>query len=74
MKKTECSSEILSGMAERLRLTYCRDHIDEILAATTNSKMNPREVLQYVFKHEIGIINLWSTSRLHGRLFYRATL
>ncbi len=53
MKKTECSSEILSGMAERLRLTYCRDHIDEILAATTNSKMNPREVLQFVFKHEI---------------------
>lgn len=43
----------LVAMSNRLNLTFCRDHIEEIISETTNSKMNPREVLQYVFNCEI---------------------
>lgn len=43
----------LVAMANRLNLTFCRDHIEEIISETTNSKMNPREVLQFVFNCEI---------------------
>lgn len=43
----------LVAMANRLNLTFCRDHIEEIISETTNSRMNPREVLQFVFSREI---------------------
>ena len=41
------------SMADRLNLTFCRDHIEEIISETTNSRMNPREILQFVFSREI---------------------
>ena len=47
------SNENLSKMAESLRLTFCRDHMDEIIESTTNSKMNPREVMEYVLRLEV---------------------
>ena len=47
------SDNNLAAMADRLNLTFCRDHIEEIISETTNSRMNPREILQFVFSREI---------------------
>ena len=47
------SDNNLAAMADRLNLTFCRDHIEEIICETTNSRMNPREILQFVFSREI---------------------
>ena len=47
------SDNNLVAMADRLNLTFCRDHIEEIISETTNSRMNPREILQFVFSREI---------------------
>ena len=47
------SDNNLIAMADRLNLTFCRDHIEEIISETTNSRMNPREILQFVFSREI---------------------
>ncbi len=43
----------LGTMADRLNLTFCRDHFEEIISEATNSKMTPREVLEFVFNKEI---------------------
>ena len=43
----------LKVMADRLNLTYLRDHIEEIISETSICKMNSREILQFVFKKEI---------------------
>lgn len=47
------SERDLKTMADRLRLTYCRDHLDDIINAATDGKLNPREVLTLVFGREI---------------------
>ena len=36
----------LKVMADRLNLTYLRDHIEEIISETSICKMNSREILQ----------------------------
>ena len=46
------SDNNLVAIADRLNLTFCRDHIEEIISETTNSRMNPREILQFVFSRE----------------------
>lgn len=43
----------LISMADRLKLTFCRDHIEEIISEAGSCRMNPREVLQFVFAKEI---------------------
>ena len=48
-----CTDDILKAMADRLNLTYLRDHIEEIISETSICKMNSREILQFVFKKEI---------------------
>lgn len=43
----------LKQMATRLRLSFTRDHLDELLAALVKSKATPRETLTYIFGKEI---------------------
>lgn len=51
---SERSSDIrLKNMAVRLRLTYMRDHMCEMLDQATETKMTPRETLEYFFNKEI---------------------
>ena len=40
-------------MAARLKLTYTRDNLVHLMETCTNSKMTPRETLDFIFKHEI---------------------
>ena len=53
MKTTRATDEKLSQMASRLRLVFTRDHLNEMVTTAIESKMNPREVLQYFFSREI---------------------
>ena len=43
----------LKEMAARLKLTYIRDHLDELLEAAAGMKMTPRETLSLFFEQEI---------------------
>lgn len=43
----------LSQMAERLRLSFMRDHMTDMLATVSGAKMTPRETLEYFFSKEI---------------------
>ena len=43
----------LTEMAARLRLTYTRDHLVELVETAAKSHMTPRETLEYVFRKEI---------------------
>ena len=43
----------LTEMAARLRLTYTRDHLVELVETAARSHMTPRETLEYVFKKEV---------------------
>ena len=43
----------LTEMAARLRLTYTRDHLVELVETAATSHMTPRETLEYVFRKEI---------------------
>lgn len=43
----------LKAMADRLRLVYCRDNLDELLEQCKVSKLSPYEILQLIFKAEI---------------------
>lgn len=43
----------LTEMAARLRLTYTRDHLVELVETAAKSHMTPRETLEYVFKKEV---------------------
>ena len=43
----------LKEMAARLKLTYIRDHFDELLATAAEAKMTPRETLDLFFEREI---------------------
>ena len=43
----------LRQQASRLRLSFIRDHLDELLDNVTVAKMTPREQLEYVFSKEI---------------------
>lgn len=47
------TDEALCRMAARLRLVYMRDHMVEMMSTATETKMSPREVLQYVLGKEI---------------------
>lgn len=42
------TDEALRQKAVRLKLTYMRDNMPELMRAATESKMTPREVLEYV--------------------------
>lgn len=50
MRQTD---ESLRQKAARLRLTYIRDNMPELMRAATESKMTPREVLDYVLSKEV---------------------
>lgn len=43
----------LQKMAARLKLTYTRDHLSELVDNVDRSKMSPREMLDYIFGKEI---------------------
>lgn len=43
----------LAEMAARLRLTYLRDHMAELVETAATSHMTPRETLEYVFRKEV---------------------
>lgn len=43
----------LQQMAARLKLTYMRDHMPELMRTATESNMTPREVLEYVLSKEV---------------------
>lgn len=43
----------LTEMAARLRLTYTRDHLVELVETAATSHMTPRGTLEYVFRKEI---------------------
>lgn len=43
----------LSQMAARLRLSLMRDNMGTLLDTATESKMTPREALEYFFQKEI---------------------
>jgi DNA replication protein DnaC len=53
MVMNSCTDDTLKAMADRLNLTYLRDHIEEIISETSICRMNSREILQFVFKKEI---------------------
>ena len=42
----------LTEMAARLRLTYTRDHLIELVETAATSHMTPRGTLEYVFRKE----------------------
>lgn len=43
----------LAEMAARLRLTYTRDHLVELVEAASERHMTPRETLEFVFRKEV---------------------
>lgn len=43
----------LRKMAARLKLSYTRDHLHELLESVITAKFTPREALEYVFSQEI---------------------
>ena len=45
----------LTEMAARLRLTYIRDHLVELVETAAKSHMTPRETLEYVFRKEVNL-------------------
>lgn len=47
------TDEALRQKAVRLKLTYMRDNMPELMRAATESKMTPREVLEYVLGKEV---------------------
>jgi DNA replication protein DnaC len=42
----------LKELSSRLRLTYLRDHLDEMVSTATESKMTPRETLDFILTKE----------------------
>lgn len=50
---TRKTDEDLRQKASRLKLTYMRDHMAELMQAATDAKMTPREVLEYVLSKEV---------------------
>ena len=53
MSEMRPTDERLIGMAARLKLTNTRDNLVHLMETCTNSKMTPRETLDFIFKHEI---------------------
>ena len=47
------TNEAIRQKASRLRLTFVRDHVAEVLDIADKTKMTPREVIDYVFGKEI---------------------
>lgn len=47
------TDEAIRQKASRLRLTFIRDHVAEVLDIADKTKMTPREVIDYVFGKEI---------------------
>lgn len=47
------TDEAIRQKASRLRLTFVRDHVAEVLDIADKTKMTPREVIDYVFSKEI---------------------
>ena len=47
------TDEAIRQKASRLRLTFVRDHVAEVLDIADKTKMTPREVIDYVFGKEI---------------------
>lgn len=47
------TDERLEEMAARLRLTYTRDHLTQLIETATKSQMTPRETLEFIFGREI---------------------
>lgn len=47
------TDEAIRQKASRLRLTFVRDHVAEVLDIADKTKMTPREVINYVFGKEI---------------------
>lgn len=47
------TDEAIRQKASRLRLTFVRDHVTEVLDIADKTKMTPREVIDYVFGKEI---------------------
>lgn len=47
------TDEAIRQKASRLRLTFVRDHVAEVLDIADKTKMTPREVIDYVFDKEI---------------------
>lgn len=43
----------LSQMSDRLRLSYMRDHMTQMLEQATGAKMTPRETLEYFLSKEV---------------------
>ena len=43
------TDEAIRQKASRLRLTFVRDHVAEVLDIADKTKMTPREVIDYVF-------------------------
>ncbi len=53
MPEMSPTDERLISMAARLKLTYTRDNLVHLAETCTNSKIPPRETLDFIFKHEI---------------------
>lgn len=53
MSEMRPTDERLVSMAARLKLTYTRDNLVHLMETCTNSRMTPRETLDFIFKHEI---------------------
>ena len=53
MTATRETDQRLSQMAARLRLSLMRDNMSTLLDTATESKMTPREALEYFFQKEI---------------------
>lgn len=47
------TDEAIRQKASRLRLTFVRDHVAEVLDIADKTKMTPREVIDYVFGKEM---------------------
>lgn len=53
MPSPRVTDQKLSSMSDRLRLSYMRDHMAQMLEHATMAKMTPRETLEYFLAQEI---------------------
>ena len=53
MSEMRATDVRLTNMAARLRLTYTRDHLSELVEIAGKGKMTPRETLEFIFKKEV---------------------
>lgn len=52
MKPVKDTDEKIKNYASRLKLTFIRDHLPELISAATDAHFTPRETIEYLFAKE----------------------